>query len=68
LRSSPQFRGADGGAPLVGLEAVEEGEFDGQGKWIAGRRLNGDQTHQGRHIRLAPGQFQIQRARLYRYR
>jgi beta-galactosidase GanA len=62
------FRGADAGAPLVGLETVEEGEFDGQGKWIAGRRLNGDQTHQGRHIRLAPGQFQIQRARLYRYR
>jgi hypothetical protein len=30
--------------------------------------LNGDQTHQGRHVRLAPGEFQIQRVRLYRYR
>jgi len=62
------FRGVEGSAPLVGLEVVEEGEFDAQGKWVAGRRLNGDQTHQGRHVRLAPGQFQIQRVRLYRYR
>jgi len=29
--------------------------------------LNGDQTHQGRHIRLPPGQFQIQKVRFYRY-
>ncbi|HEX6636846.1 MAG TPA: DUF5597 domain-containing protein [Steroidobacteraceae bacterium] len=61
------YRGADGGPPLVGLDVVEEGSFDG-GKWIAGRRLNGDQTHQGRHIRLPPGAPQIQRVRFYRYR
>ena len=40
---------------------------DGQGRWVPGRVLNGDQTHQGRHIRLPPDQFQIQRVRLYRY-
>jgi len=62
------FKGADGGPPLVGLDVVEEGVFDTNGKWLAGRRLNGDQTHQGRHIRLPPGQFQIQKMRLYRYR
>jgi beta-galactosidase GanA len=61
------FKGANAG-PLVGIDFAEEGEFDAQGKWIAGRRLNGDQTHQGRHIRLPPGQFQIQKVRLYRYR
>lgn len=61
------YQGADGGPPLVGLDVVEEGSFE-EGKWIAGRRLNGDQTHQGRHIRLPPGAPQIQRVRLYRYR
>jgi beta-galactosidase GanA len=61
------FRGADGGAPLVGIDVAEEGEFV-DGKWVAGRRLNGDQTHQGRHIRLPPGKAQIQKVRFYRYR
>jgi beta-galactosidase GanA len=61
------FKGADGGPPLVGIDVAEEGEFV-DGKWIPGRRLNGDQTHQGRHIRLPPGKAQIQKARFYRYR
>jgi beta-galactosidase GanA len=61
------FKGADGGPPLVGIDVAEEGEFV-EGKWIAGRRLNGDQTHQGRHIRLPPGKPQIQKVRFYRYR
>jgi beta-galactosidase GanA len=61
------YKGADGGLPLVGLDVVEEGEFK-DGIWIAGRRLNGDQTHQGRHVRLPPGNPQIQKVRFYRYR
>ena len=61
------FRGADGGPTLVGIDVAEEGEFDAAGKWLAGRRLNGDQTHQGRHIRLPPGKPQIQKVRFYRY-
>lgn len=52
--------------PRVGLDFVEEGKFV-DGKWVAGRKLNGDQTHQGRHVRLPPGQFGIQKVRLYRY-
>jgi beta-galactosidase GanA len=56
------------GPPLVGLDSVWEGMFDARGAWIPGRLLNGDQTHQGRHVRLAPGEYQIQRVRLYRYR
>jgi beta-galactosidase GanA len=55
------------GEGLAGIDSAWEGSFDAKGKWIAGRLLNGDQTHQGRHLRLAPGQFQIQRVRLYRY-
>jgi hypothetical protein len=31
-------------------------------------RLNGDQTHQGRHMRMGSGEWQIQRIRLYDYK
>jgi beta-galactosidase GanA len=56
------------GAPLAGIESAWEGRYDGQGRWVPGRLLNGDQTHQGRHLRLAPGEQQIQKVRFYRYR
>ena len=55
------------GDPIVGLLSVDEGKYV-NGQWIQGRRLNGDQTHQGRHVRLPPGRFGIQRVKLYRYR
>ncbi|WP_157801284.1 DUF5597 domain-containing protein [Sphingobium sp. LB126] len=55
------------GPSLAGIDSAWEGEFDAQGRWVAGRLLNGDQTHQGRHIRLPAGKFQIQKIRLYRY-
>jgi beta-galactosidase GanA len=61
------YKGAGGGPPLVGIDIAEEGVFE-NGKWKPGRRLNGDQTHQGRHIRLAPGNPQMQKVRFYRYR
>jgi hypothetical protein len=38
------------------------------GRWVTGRRLNGDASHQGRHLRLPNGYFGIQRIKLYRYR
>ena len=50
-----------------GLLSVEEGRFV-DGKWEHIRWLNGDQTHQGRHVRLESGRFTIQRVKLYRYR
>jgi beta-galactosidase GanA len=56
------------GPPLAGIDTVWEGTFAAHGGWVPGRLLNADQTHQGRHLRLAPGVFQIQRVRLYRYR
>ena len=61
------FKEADAGDVRVGIEFAEEGVFVNDA-WLPGRRLNGDQTHQGRHIRLPPGKPQIQRVRLYRYR
>ena len=62
------FAGAGKSPALAGIDSAVEGVFDGQGRWVPGRVLNGDQTHQGRHIRLPPDQFQVQRIRLYRYR
>lgn len=50
----------------VGILSAQEGSFE-NGKWIGGRWLNGDQTHQGRHIRLETGKFGIQKVKLYRY-
>ena len=50
---------------VSGIERIEEGSFQ-NGKWIAGRRLNGDENHQGRQLRLPVGAFGIQRIWLYR--
>jgi hypothetical protein len=44
------------------------GDEPGNSRWQPGRRLNGDQTHQGRHIGLPPANPQIQKVRFYRYR
>jgi beta-galactosidase GanA len=51
----------------AGILSVEEGRFV-NGTWENVRWLNGDQTHQGRHLRVEPGRFSIQRIKLYRYR
>jgi beta-galactosidase GanA len=51
----------------VGILSAQEGRYV-NGRWVPGRWLNGDQTHQGRHLRLSPGKFDIQRVKLYRYR
>ncbi len=50
----------------VGILQAEEGRFS-DGRWENVRWLNGDETHQGRHIRLEPGRFSIQRFKLYLY-
>jgi hypothetical protein len=50
----------------VGILSAEEGRF-AAGRWENIRWLGGDETHQGRHVRLEPGRFQVQRVRLYLY-
>jgi hypothetical protein len=52
---------------IVGLERVDEGRVV-DGKFVVARRLNGDETHQGRQVRLPMGAFGLQRVKLYRYR
>ena len=54
------------GTSLAGIGSIDEGFFD-KGKWIPGLRLNGDQSHQGRHMRLPNDRFSMQRVKLYRY-
>lgn len=51
----------------VGILSIEEGGYQG-GQWSTHSWMNGDQSHQGRHLRLPPGEFGIQRIKLYRYR
>lgn len=53
---------------VIGILSCEEGTYDENGNWEHLRWLNGDQTHQGRHVRLEPGRFAIQKVKLYRYR
>jgi hypothetical protein len=50
----------------AGLLSVEEGDYV-NGRWQPLRRLSGDQTNQGRFVRLEGGKFSIQRVRLYTY-
>lgn len=50
----------------VGILKNEEGYFEND-EWNIIRHLNGDQTHQGRHIRIFLGDFSIQKLKLYDY-
>lgn len=60
------FAPADGQGK-VGIDRVQEGRYTTDGSWDGGRWLNGDQTHQGRHIHLYDGRWTVQRVTLYRY-
>jgi beta-galactosidase GanA len=51
----------------AGILQADEGKYV-NGKWQPGRRMNGDQDHQGRHIRIPVGEWNIQRVKLYQYK
>jgi beta-galactosidase GanA len=51
----------------VGILTIEELELEA-GELLKRRVLSGDETHQGRHLRIAAQTFGVQRIRLYRYR
>jgi beta-galactosidase GanA len=55
------------GPPVAGIDMAWEEVLE-NGRLVRRRLLNGDETHQGRHIRLAPDGFSVQQVRLYRYR
>lgn len=50
----------------AGILQADQGKVV-KGNWITTRRFNGDQTHQGRHIRLPLNQWTLQRVKLYSY-
>jgi len=58
------------GNPIAGVLSIEEGTF-ANGRWVAGRRLNGDETSQGQFVRIGGNGIpngSIQKVKLYRYR
>ena len=50
----------------AGFISIDEGRFEKE-KWIPGRRMNGDQDHQGRHVRIPVNDYSIQHVKLYTY-
>lgn len=50
----------------VGIAAVDEGAFD-HGKWVPGRRLNGDENDQGKGWRFDQRHLKTERVKLYRF-
>jgi hypothetical protein len=57
-------RDPDVDAGIAGIESVEQVSRD-SGQWKTARRLNGDQTNQGRQLLLDPREPDIFRVRLY---
>jgi|tagenome__1003787_1003787.scaffolds.fasta_scaffold20882436_1 beta-galactosidase GanA len=57
-------RDADVDRRIAGIESVEQVSRS-SGQWITERRLNGDQTNQGRQVSLDPHRQHIYRVRLY---
>jgi hypothetical protein len=58
------FQRTDG---VAGILSIEEGSF-ADGKWKKARLLNGDQSHQGRHLRIPAGEYGIQKLKLYTFK
>lgn len=61
------FKPVSDSALNIGILKVDEGAFENQ-QWKILRHLNGDQTHQGRHVRIPYGQYGVQRVELYVYK
>lgn len=51
-----------------GLLSVDEVSVDSLGNMQRVRRLNGDQDHQGRHVRISVGEYKILHVKLYQYK
>jgi hypothetical protein len=58
------FRDPDVNNKLSGISSIAEVE-QVDGKWVTVRRLNGDQTNQGRQLLIAPHQVHVYRVTLY---
>jgi beta-galactosidase GanA len=61
------FLSSSNDGSVAGIASMDEGTFV-NGRWVAGRRMNGDQDHQGRHLNLPGGEYGIQKVKLYTYK
>lgn len=61
------FRNLSNPSLNVGILKVDEGRFENGKEWKVIRHLNGDQTHQGRHVRIFLDDYSILRFELYNY-
>lgn len=52
----------------IGIGSVDEVSIDDNGDMKYIRRLNGDQDHQGRHVRIGVDDFSILHVKLYEYK
>lgn len=52
----------------IGIGSVDEVSIDETGNMKYLRRLNGDQDHQGRHVRIGVDDFSILHVKLYEYK
>jgi len=50
----------------AGIGSIDEGTFV-NGEWVRGRRLNGDENHQGRVWRFIVPRIHVEKAVVYRY-
>ena len=64
---SVYFESATDATQSVGLATVEEGQYV-DGRWVPGRRLNGDETPDWRALWFPGDRYAIQKIKLYRYR
>ena len=51
----------------AGIGYIDEGNFE-NGVFKPGLRFSGDQSHQGRHLRIPEGNFSTQKIKLYTYK
>jgi hypothetical protein len=61
------FESALNDGTVAGIGSLDEVEYI-DGKWKYGRRMNGDQSHQGRHMHLPGNDFGMQLVNLYTYK
>ena len=52
----------------AGIGTVDEIKVNEDGTFTRIRRLNGDQTHQGRHVRIGVDEFSVLHVKLYEYK
>ena len=55
-------------SPRCGIGFCDEVTVLSDGSFGYVRRLNGDQDHQGRHVRISVGDFKVLHVKLYEYR